>query len=184
MSLATRRDPVLGFNFLVSLYDSTARTGPSLTRIALTPLFPAVIAGFSECTGLEMTLDMDDWMEGGNNGTVLKFPKRVRNAELVLRHGVTRNADLFNWFYGFTQGAGKRKDGLITLCDAQHKPHTVWGFRRGLPSKYSGPQLNAQQSTVAIESVTITHEGLYQLGGAAALAGAIGEAAGAIRSLF
>jgi phage tail-like protein len=73
---------------------------------------------------------------------------------------------------------------MITLCDAQHRPHTVWGFRRGLPSKYSGPQLNAQQSAVAIEAVTITHEGLYQLGGAAALAGAIGEAAGAIGSLF
>jgi phage tail-like protein len=108
----------------------------------------------------------------------------VRHAELVLRHGVTKNADLFNWFYAFTQGAGKRKDGMITLCDAQHRPHTVWGFRRGLPSKYSGPQLNAQQSAVAIEAVTITHEGLYQLGGAAALAGAIGEAAGAIGSLF
>lgn len=184
MSLATRRDPVLGFNFLVSLYDSTARSGPSLTRIALSPLFPGVVAGFSECSGLEMSLEMDDWMEGGGNGAVLKFPKRVRHAELVLRHGVTKSTDLFDWFYGFTQGTGKRKDGMITLCDAQHRPHTVWGFRRGLPSRYSGPQLNAQQSTVAIEAVTISHEGLYRVGGAAALAGAIGEAAGAIGSLF
>ena len=184
MSLTSRRDPVAGFNFLVSLYDSTARGGPALTTIALSPLFPAVVAGFSECTGLDMSLEMDEWLEGGRNGGVLKFPKRVRYAELTLRHGVTRSTELFDWFYGFVQGAGKRKDGLITLCDTAHRPHTVWGFRRGLPSKYSGPQLNAQQSAVAIEAVTITHEGLYQLGGAAALAGAVGEAAGAIRSLF
>ncbi|UIF91172.1 phage tail protein [Cupriavidus sp. UYPR2.512] len=184
MSLATRRDPLLGFNFLVTLYDSTASTGSAVTRIALSPLMPAPVAGFSECSGLEMSMETDDYMEGGLNGTVLKFPKRIRNTEIVLRHGVTRSTELFDWFYAFTAGAGKRKDGLITLCDARHKPHTVWGFRRGLPTKYSGPQLNAQQSAVAVEAVTITHEGLYQLGGAAALAGAIGEAAEAIGSLF
>lgn len=184
MTLATRRDPLLGFNFLVSLRDATAAGGPSIATIALAPLMPAPVAGFSECTGLEMTLETDEHMEGGNNGTVLKFPKRVRNAEIVLRRGVTKGTELFDWFYAFTQGAGKRKDGLITLLDARHKPHTVWGFRRGLPSKYSGPQLNAQQSAVAIESITIVHEGLYQLGGAAALAGAIGEAATAIGELF
>jgi phage tail-like protein len=184
MSIASRRDPLLAFNFLVSLYDSTASTGAAVTQIALSPLMPAPVAGFSECSGLEMTMETDDFMEGGLNGTVLKFPKRVRNTEIVLRRGVTKSTELFDWFYAFTQGFGKRKDGLITLCDAHHQPHTVWGFRRGLPTKYSGPQLNAQQNSVAIEAVTITHEGLYQLGGAAALAGAIGEAAGAIASLF
>jgi phage tail-like protein len=184
MSIDTRRDPVRAFNFLVSLYDSTASAGSALTQIVLAPLLPAPAAGFSECSGLEMSLETDDFMEGGRNGTVLKFPKRARNTEIVLRHGITRSSMLFDWFYDFTQGQGKRKDGLITLCDAQQKPHTVWGFRRGLPTRYSGPQLNAQQSSVAIESVTITHEGLYQLGGAAALAGAVGEAAAAIGSLF
>jgi phage tail-like protein len=184
MSIAKRRDPLLGFNFLISLYDSTGSTGSGLTRIALSPLMPPPLAGFSECTGLEMTQEVDDYMEGGRNGTVLKFPKRVRNSELVLRRGVTKDAELFNWFYAFTQGSGKRKDGMITLCDARHRPHTVWGFKRGIPTKYSGPALNAQQSAVAIESISITHEGLYQLGGAGALAAAIGEAAGAIGSLF
>lgn len=184
MTIASRRDPLLGFNFLVSLTDSTAANGPSITTIALAPLMPTAVAGFSECSGLEMTLETDEHLEGGGNGTVLKFPKRVRNGEIVLRRGVTKGTDLFDWFYAFTQGSGKRRDGLITLLDARHKPLTVWGFRRGLPTKYSGPQFNAMQGAVAIESVSITHEGLYQLGGAAALAGAIGEAARAIGGLF
>lgn len=183
MTIATRTDPLLGLNFLVSLKDSTAG-GPSVTTIALTPLMPTPVAAFSECSGLEMTLETDELMEGGNNGTVLKFPKRVRNTEIVLKRGLAKGTDLFDWFYAFTQGSGKRKDGLVTLLDADHKPRVVWGFRRGLPSKYSGPSLNALQSAVAIESVTIVHEGLYQLGGAATLAGAIGEAATAIGGLF
>lgn len=184
MSLTDRRDPLLAFNFHVSLTDSTTSPGAGLTSIVLQPLIANPLAGFSECTGLEMTLDLEDYNEGGNNGTVLKFPKRAKYGEITLKKGITKDTQLFDWFYAFTQGAGKRKDGVITLRDARGEPHTVYGFRRGLPSKYSGTQMNAQQSSVAIQSITITHEGLYMMGGAAALGAAIGQAARAIGGLF
>ncbi|MFC4158633.1 phage tail protein [Chitinimonas lacunae] len=184
MSIDTRLDPLLGYNFLISLYDSTASTGAAVSRIALSPLTPGPVAGFSECSGLDMSMETEDYREGGLNGTVLRFPKHIRPADLTLRRGIGRSTELFDWFYAFTQGAGKRKDGLITLCDAEHKPRVVWGFRRGLPIRYAGPQLNAQQNQVAIESITIAHEGLYQMAGAAQLAAAVGEAANAIGSLF
>ena len=131
-----------------------------------------------------MTLELEDYNEGGNNGTVLKFPKRAKYAEITLKKGITKDTQLFDWFYGFTQGAGTRKDGVITLRNARGEPHTVWGFRRGLPSAYKGPQLNAQQSGVAGQSSTITHEGLFLMGGAAALGAAVGQAARAIGGLF
>ena len=153
-------------------------------RRSLQPLVTNPLAGFTECTGLEMTLDLEDYNEGGNNGTVLKFPKRAKYSEITLKKGITKNTELFDWFYGFTQGFGKRKDGVITLRDSRHKPHTVWGFKRGLPTKYSGPQLNAQQSSAAIQAITITHEGLFLMGGAANLGAAIGAAASAIGDLF
>ena len=135
MSLNQRFDPLLAYNFHVSLFDSTTSPGAGLTSIVLQPLVPNPLAGFSECTGLDMTLDLEDYNEGGNNGTVLKFPKRVKYGEITLKKGITKNTELFDWFYGFTQGAGKRKDGVITLRDSRQKPHTVWGFRRGLPTQ-------------------------------------------------
>jgi phage tail-like protein len=184
MSFPERRDPLRGFNFHVSLYDSTAGTGAAVTRIALQPLVANPLAGFSECSGLEMSLDTDDYNEGGRNGTVLKFPKRTRFSEIVLRKGVTRNTELFDWFQGFTRGVGKRRDGVITLRDAAGRAAVVWTFRRGLPVKYSGPTLNALQGAVAIETVAIVHEGLSQMGGGAMLANAIGDAARAVGSLF
>lgn len=184
MSFPARRDPLRGFNFHISLYDSTAGTGAAVTRIALQPLVANPLAGFSECSGLEMTLETDDFNEGGRNGAVLKFPKRVRYGEITLRRGVTKNTELFDWFYGFTQGTGKRKDGVITLRDAAGKPAVVWGFQRGLPVKYSGPQLNALQGAVAIEAISIAHEGLYQMGSGAMLANVVAGAAKAIGSLF
>ncbi len=181
----TRRiDPVLACNFQLSLTDAVAGTGKLLTTVALSPLVADPLAGFAECTGLEMSLDVEDHLEGGNNGLVLKFPKRTKYGEITLKKGVTRRTDLFDWCAGFAQGVGRRKDGVITLRDAQHRPFMVWRFRRALPVKWTGPSLHAQQSTVAMESLTLVHEGLVPMGGAAELANAIGSAARAVGSLF
>ena len=184
MSLDTRRDPVAAYNFHISLTESAAGRGKLVTSIALQPLIANPLAGFTECTGLEMSLETEDYHEGGNNGTVLKFPKWMKYSEITLKKGATNRTDLFDWCYGFSQGNAKRKDGVITLQDSRHKPYLAWGFRRGLPIKYSGPSLNAQQSAIAIESITIAHEGLFLLSGAAGLAAAIGGAASAIGDLF
>lgn len=184
MSLDLRRDPVLAFNFQIALTDSVAGTGKLVTSIALQPLIADPLAGFTECTGLEMTLETEDYSEGGNNGTVLKFPKRMKYGEITLKKGQTTRTDLMDWVYGFTQGNAKRKDGVITLMDSRHKPYMVWGFRRGMPVKYSGPSMNAQQSSIAIESISIAHEGLFALNGGATLANAVSGAVSAIGSLF
>jgi len=184
MSLDTRRDPVLSFNFQISLTNSAAGTGKLVTTVALQPLIADPLAGFTECSGLEMTLETDEHHEGGNNGAVLKFPKRMKYGEIVLKKGQTRRTDLMDWCYGFTQGIAQRKDGVITLQDNAHKPYMAWGFRRGLPTRYSAPTLDAARSSVAIESITITHEGLFLLAGAATLASAIGDTAKAIGGLF
>ncbi|MFN2407759.1 MAG: phage tail protein [Pyrinomonadaceae bacterium] len=36
----------------------------------------------------------------------------------------------------------------------------MWRFKRGVPMKWTGPSLNAAQSSVAIEALEISHEGL------------------------
>ena len=131
-----------------------------------------------------MSLELEDYMEGGNNGTVLKFPTRVSWQKLTLKSGLTRGTALWDWFYGFVEGKVQRKDGVISLLNEQRQVHTVWGFKRGLPVRYQGPQMHAQQSNVAFESIEIEHEGLYQLPGASGLSQAISSAAQGIASLF
>jgi len=62
------------------------------------------------------------------------------------------------------------------LMNELHVPNTVWFFRRGLPLKYGGPSLNATQNGVAIESLEIAHEGIFQVpfvGAASGIASAV-----------
>jgi phage tail-like protein len=159
---ALRSDPVLNHNFIVSLLDTSsvlATVGSAL----VSTLLDVAVGGFSECQGLEASMKIEEWNEGGNNGTVLKFPGRVSWSNITLKRGVAANSSLWDWFYGFAQGHGKRRDGVIALLNERLVPSNIWYFRRGLPLKYSGPQMNATQNNVAIESIEIAHEGIYQL---------------------
>ena len=127
-----------------------------------------------------MALDVEDYREGGRNGTVLKFPTRIKWTNIALKKGIGAGQGLWEWHYGFAEGKGKRRDGVIGLLNDLHLPNNIWYFRRGLPVRYTGPAMNAGQSQVAIEAIEIAHEGIYQVPyvgyGAAAVTFGIGLA--------
>lgn len=172
---ALRADPLLNHNFIVSLLDTSSALA-TIGSGALSAVLDVAVGGFSECSGIEMTMKTEDYKEGGANGHVHHFPSRVEWSPITLKKGVGSGSTLWDWHYAFAIGRGKRRDGLIVLLNELHVPNNIWFFQRGLPSKYSGPQLNAMQNQVAIESVEITHEGIYQLpfvGAASGIASAI-----------
>jgi phage tail-like protein len=152
-------DPVLNHNFAISLIDSSSILG----LIGSSEILDVAVGGFSECSGLEMTLQVEDFKEGGNNGRLLKFPTRVSWSNITLKKGIGVGTALWDWHYGFVEGTGRRRDGMIILLSDLHLPNNIWCFRRGLPVKYTGPALNATQNNVAIESIEIAHEGIYQV---------------------
>jgi len=159
---ALRSDPVLNHNFVVSLLD-TSSTLAILGSAAMSAIFDVALGGFSECSGLEMSLKTEDYREGGNNGATLHFPSRVEWGAITLKKGVGAGTALWDWHYLFVEGRGQRRDGVIALLNSGHLPNNVWYFRRGLPTKYSGPAMNATQNNVAIEALEISHEGIYQV---------------------
>jgi phage tail-like protein len=164
----TRHDPALGFNFAVSLVESASPGAFLQLTVGLPPQ-----GGFAEVSGLDLTIQAEEYREGGNNGTVLKFPGRAQWANLKLRRGVVRSADLWDWHRGFLDGRGNRRDGVVTLLDEAGEAVRSWRFARGLPVRWVGPGLNAREAQVAIEEIEIAHEGLVQSGGDGSLLGAL-----------
>ena len=154
-----RVDPVMNYNFAVTLLESS-----DLLFSVLSALQLSAAGGFSECSGLDTTLEVEEYKEGGNNGAILKFPTRVTWANIKLKRGVTVSNELWDWHYQFAAGFGTRRDGLIVLFDSERQPVRTWTFRRGLPVKYAGPAMNASQGQVAVEEMEIAHEGLFLAG--------------------
>ena len=161
-TLGVRLDPLKSYNFLISLLDSSSSMALAQSA-ALSAVADVALGGFSECSGLEMSLDVEDYKEGGRNGEILKFPIRVKWTNITLKKGIGASTALWDWHYGFVTGQGRRRDGIIMLQNDLHIPNNIWYFRRGLPVKYTGPTLHASQNNVAIESIEIAHEGIYQM---------------------
>ena len=175
------------YNFHIALIDSSHTVVDPNNLLAATDTSPgvfdvvsaiagALLGGFQECTGLETSLDFEEYKEGGLNDRVRKFPTRTTWSNIVLKSGLGFGDGLWNWHADYAKGKGKRRDGVIVLENDLHIPLKMWMFTRGLPIKYSGPTFNAKASEVAIETLEIMHEGIT-LTSPASIAGDVAAAA-------
>ena len=145
--VGTRLDPIPGFNFVVQLIDAGG-------------LVPRSVAGFSECTGLDSSTAVHEYMEGGVNDRVHKFPGRFSFSNITLKRGITIDSRLRLWHDAMLRGEPARRDGLIVLHDEGRLPVVAWKFERGLPIKWVGPAFNAMSSEPSIETLEIAVEKL------------------------
>lgn len=140
--------------------DSSDRSDPFLSfrfRVQFDDLPPG---GFSDCTGLQMEAEVQDFNEGGLNTHSWKFFTRAKQAPLVLKRGIV-NTTLWDWFQSLRQGDMKFRNGTILVFDDGGK-NVVMEFQvlQAFPTKWVGPELNATQSNVAIETLELVHQGM------------------------
>jgi phage tail-like protein len=126
---------------------------------------------FAECSGLEVEMDIQDYLEGGRNDGVIQQVGRAKYTNIVLKRGMfydregRLNTDLWAWLQGIVAGRPvARYDGIVTVMKRDHSLLTTWVFERGLPAKIRGPELNAKTGQIAIEELHIAHEGLRLIG--------------------
>lgn len=182
--------PTPAFKFQVFLFDAgtglpksigAALAGAGKLALGFTKTF--LFGAFSEASGINAELEVEEYREGGRNDGPHKFMKWGRFPNLVLRRGVTFNADLWDWQHQVLFGKSPpiRKHAVILLNDRgggalpadapnlgipglNTVPVAGWFMRNGLPEKLIGPALNARSSEIAIEQLDIAHEGLMRLG--------------------
>ena len=122
-----------------------------------------LVAGFTECSGIQAEAEVQDWLEGGENTTVRRFPGRARYGNITLKHGFTDSTKLWDWFAKVLKGQPNRKPMSIILMDPQGKRKRTWNFDRCFPVKWQGPALKTSGNEMAIETVEFAHEGLLGL---------------------
>lgn len=127
-------------------------------------------AGFQEVSGLEMELDVQETHEGGRNNALIRRAGHLKYPPLVLKRGLFYprepgarvQGELWRWMMDVVDGVRPlpRVDGSIRVMSADGDVRATWTFERGLPAKLRGPELNAKTGEVAIEELTLAHEGL------------------------
>jgi phage tail-like protein len=137
-----RGDPLLGCRFTVEIGGLIA-------------------GGFAECSGLSAETETETYPEGGVNDHVHHFAGRTLHPPLVLRRGITLHDGLWQWYAATRAGQVERLNGTVTLRNLDGSPALAWDFLGAFPAKWTGPELRADQASVAFESVELHHRGLW-----------------------
>lgn len=122
---------------------------------------PLCAAEFSECDGLELTIDVKTIREGGNNGAQVKLAGPAGYGQLTLKRGMTAGFDLWRWFERTIREPQVRATGEVVIYaqDGQTRQAT-FALDRCLPIKLKAPPLNAREGIVAIEELQVAYESL------------------------
>jgi len=128
----------------------------------------AVTGYFTEVSGLGSESEVVEHKiiaKGAKESIIRKIPGRLKWGDIVLKRGITKNLDMYNWRKEVEQGHvdKARLDGTIIMYDQTMTPIAEWTFAKGWPSKISGPSLQSDGNAVGVEELTIVHEGIKRV---------------------
>lgn len=114
---------------------------------------------FTQCSGLEMKVDVFEYAEGGNNEFVHQLPGQVSYPNLILERGLTNEDAVLKWFNA-TRTQPQLKEVTITFQTHMQQPIRTFTFADAFPVRWTGSSSHAGSSTVALETLEIAHAGL------------------------
>lgn len=130
---------------------------------------PNLRMGFTEVSGLDFETEVIEYREGTNKTyNKTKQPGLTKYADITLKRGTFEgDFDFFKqwketYFFqeGNRTGSRFRRDITIKLLNENHEPIITWQVLNAWPSKVQSTDLKADANEVAIETMTIVHEGL------------------------
>jgi phage tail-like protein len=124
------------------------------------------IGAFRTVSGLELTVSVEEYAEGGSNGFAHRFPGRMQWPNLVFSRGLTDSDALFAWAGrtagdGFQAAGGKlvRSTAAVTVLDHGGTRLRSYEVEGAFPVRWSGPRLCAGEATALTEELEVTHTG-------------------------
>jgi phage tail-like protein len=124
------------------------------------------IGRFMEITGLEVSIEVEEVSEGGENSFVHKLPGRMSWPNLVLKRGITQNDSLLTWLnkssgeqFAANSNTLTRSTAAVTLMGAGGARLRSWDFDGAYPVKWRGPSFSVDAEDLAVEELEIAHHG-------------------------
>ncbi len=121
---------------------------------------------FSEASGLSVTVEVEEVVEGGQNFHTHKLPGRFTFDNVRLKRGITQDNGFLVWIDASSAGAFekngnklKRTTVAITLVSADGQRLRTWTLQEAFPVSWSGPDFSISNDDFPIEELEIAHHG-------------------------
>ena len=139
------RDPLIGAHFALEVQG-------------------VVSAFFSQASGFNNSSEVvtHQAVDAAGKSVVQKIPGDLTWDDITLNRGITDDLALWDWRLQVVNGdvVGARKDGSVIMYNQASQEMARFNFRNGWPSGWKGPDVSSEDQSVAIEEITIAHEGL------------------------
>lgn len=137
--------PFTSFNFRVEIAGKNGQ--------------PLCNAEFSDCDGLETTMEVKTLREGGRNNAQIRLAGPQSFGTVTLKRGMTPTFDLWDWFNDTLSDPALRADAQVVMLAADHETVQVtFKLSRCLPIKLKAPSLNAKDGIIAIEEFQMVYD--------------------------
>jgi phage tail-like protein len=137
------KDPYTNFRFKVSISDNVSE------------------AAFVEVTGLEVFVERVEYRPHGGGPETVYVPGRTTYSPVTLRYGLTDSSAMWEWMLSAMEGRVQRHNVSIAVLNADGRTQALrWNLAQAWPMAWSGAPLHTLGREIAIESLTLAHQGL------------------------
>jgi len=117
-------------------------------------------ARFQEVGGLDASVEVIEYREGGDILNARKLPGQTKHSNLTLKRGYTDDAQIWNWYEDVMTGRTERfrKNLSVIQLDMAGQEKFRWNLFQAFPVKYTAPSFSAKGNELSIETLEVAYE--------------------------
>ena len=118
----------------------------------------------TEVSGLGLEREVIEVREGGDpDATTRRLPGRLKPGEVTLTRGLTTDRTFEQWMRDPVPVGQPRRTVSLALFDIEGRAVARYHLENAWPSKLEVTGLRAGGTEIAVESLTLVHEGLERV---------------------
>lgn len=114
---------------------------------------------FQEVDGLSVTVETEDYKEGGENRFTHALPVRTKYTDLSLKRGLLLDSGITEWVKAALEKFDfEPMDLIVTLLNEEHTPMASWNIVSAIPLEWTIAPFNAEEGKVVIETLKLKYQ--------------------------
>jgi phage tail-like protein len=117
------------------------------------------LGAWTKCEGLNVSYDVFEYKEGGNNSYVHRLPGRAKYENIKLTRVVNSSTAAVMAWLATVQASISYATAKIAVLDAAGEEVASWTVSGVYPARWTGPTLDAGARGPATETLELVHNG-------------------------